>query len=138
MKEIRAEIASSFKIDLQLDGHKYILDKPTEYGGDNLGASPVGYLLSSLVGCKLMVCKAYMAKYHPLCYKIEAEAALDVKESIKEAELGGTIDFTFYGVPAADVNLEQLQLALKRHCTVHKLLSAAGAEAISQTFRFIA
>lgn len=136
MKKIEAVIEKNFSIDLKVDGHGYTVDKPVDFGGSDLGTSPVGYLYAALIGCKLMVCRAYMTKYYPQCYKITATGELDVIENLKTAVLSGNIDFVFYGLQAQDVNPEQLQSALKRHCTVHKLLAGAGADDVSQTFTF--
>ncbi len=54
-----AKVRENYTIDCEVDGFKYTLDKSKENGGNGLGASPGGYLLAALAGCKAMVASAY-------------------------------------------------------------------------------
>jgi len=53
---IKAENNASDKTEVSVRGFNFIVDEPENAGGENLGPTPVEYLLGALAGCMGVVC----------------------------------------------------------------------------------
>lgn len=115
-------------------GHTMIVDEPKRLGGSDEGASPIGYLVTSLVGCTAVILERVMKDA-----KLEFES-LKVKSTIVYSPRGIAGQEGYKSNPSeavTDVWLktsatpEQVEAAkadYMKRCPVYNLFAASGCK----------
>ena len=81
--------------------HRFVIDEPSALAGDDLGPSPVDYILAGLVGCQTVV------------YRLIA-AELGLRIDALEFEARGRVDVRgLFGDPEIRSGLQGIQLAVR-------------------------
>jgi putative redox protein len=115
VKATIGDIAYATTIDYQ--SGSFISDEPINYGGKNLGPSPMHLLASSLASCTAITLKMYSSRHQWIFEDIQVDVALDFQNEqfkfIRSIIFNGTI---------SDEYLNRL-LNIANRCPVHKLLA---------------
>jgi putative redox protein len=105
--------------DVEIDGHKLVVDEPTEAGGANLGPSPTRLLAGALATCTAITVEMYAGR---------KGWELDDVEVVVDMEFGQSSVPTSFLVTMKlpkELSTEQQQRlgAMARKCPVHRALS---------------
>lgn len=109
--------------DVRLEGHTFVIDADTDFGGQNLGPRPKGLLLSALAGCTAMDVISILAKMRvkPRRFEVTSDGTLASDHPKKFTRI--VVSYRFEG---DDLPLEKLQKAInlseERYCGVSATL----------------
>lgn len=101
--------------------HKMTVDEPVEFGGKDLGPSPVDYLCAALASCKVITLRMYAKrKQWPL-------NSINIKVNLVKGENLPSGNNTFFCELSVtgDLNDEQLKrlLEISKACPVQRMLA---------------
>jgi putative redox protein len=120
----RARRREGFHHEIDVDGHRIVVDEPESKGGSDIGPSPGALLASSLAGCTAITVEMYADRKG---WDVEG---LDVKAEYeglpKKSGERPTFDVTVE-VPEG-LSAEQVERidAIAAKCPVHRMLSASA------------
>lgn len=111
---MKASIETSWKRNLAFDSmvgeHSVITDAPSEFGGDDSGASPKKLMMASLAGCTgidvVSILKKMRVQFDNLTIRVDAELT-DEEPSLYSAM---HLTYTFRG---NDLDMNKLEKAVK-------------------------
>lgn len=108
------------------DGHKLIIDEPTEAGGADLGPKPTLLLAGSLAGCTAITLELYAARKGWELGEVKVDVDVEFEKALPTA-----FDVTVH--LSGDLDEEQRERLLKiaAKCPVHKVLAAETTVTVS-------
>jgi putative redox protein len=114
--------------DVELQGHRFMVDADARFGGKNRGPRPKALLLSGLAGCTGMDVASLLAKMRMnfATFKLEVEST-DTDEHPKVfKEI--LIRYIFTGAELDREKIEKaVDLSLSKYCGVHAMLAKTAA-----------
>lgn len=117
-REVRAVSAGgTVRIDLQRDGHHWVLDEPLERGGGDGGPSPVNAFLGALLGCMIITYQLAGQRRNVPIARIEGRATANAQRYVEAI----TLELDIWS-PAPAGQVEALLDRVKRGCYVSHLL----------------
>lgn len=138
--EFRATGTSSGWVatDLASRQHRYVIDEPASFGGDDSAANPVEVVLGGLIACQVVTYRFWAARLGIRLddVRIEAVGDLDVRgflgldESVRPGFGDVRLEVHLSGPESAE-RYEQLHAAVDVHCPVLDLF--ANATPVSTT-----
>ena len=114
---------TKWKTTIEVRGHEFVADEPTERGGTDLGPTPTELLASSLASCSAITMQMYAGrKEWPL-----DEVSVDVTIEQRKDDTGKRTAFVKRLSMAGDLSQEQVERLkqISSKCPIHKLLAEA-------------
>ena len=108
--------------DVEVDGHRFIIDEPTSLGGDDRGPSPMRAVAGALAACTAITVEMYADRKGWELGDVEATVAF-------EPDVRGTVerfDVVLRVSPALDDEQIGRIRTIAGKCPVHRALSAGG------------
>jgi putative redox protein len=124
MKITLNRVNDDFHFKLKNDrGHVIDVDNRSEFGGDDLGASPMELLLMGVAGCSSIDIITILKKQRQIITSFKAEVE-GVRVSIGDAKPFKEITVVFFleGEIDADKALRAAALSFDKYCSVSKTL----------------
>ncbi len=126
MKKTRLIWKKELVFEVQQDGHEFHLDGDPQFGGQNMGPTPKGLILTALAGCSGMDAVSILTKMRIQDYKlvidVEAETVKEHPAVYKNIEL--IFNFEGEGLPE-DKLKRAIELATQKYCPVYAMLIKA-------------
>jgi putative redox protein len=124
MKVTLQRVNDNFHFQLKNErGHVIDVDNRSEYGGDDLGASPMELLLMGVAGCSSIDIITILKKQRQeiTSFKSEVEG---IRVPIEDAKPFKEITVTFFleGEIDADKAMRAAELSFDKYCSVSKTL----------------
>jgi putative redox protein len=124
MKVTLQRVNDNFHFQLKNErGHVIDVDNRSEYGGDDLGASPMELLLMGIAGCSSIDIITILKKQRQeiTSFKSEVEG---IRLPIEDAKPFKEITVTFFleGEIDADKAMRAAELSFDKYCSVSKTL----------------
>lgn len=120
MPEIRVTHAGSDRFDVEIRGHRLVVDQPEEAGGSNAGPTPTELFVAGLVACVAHYANGFLARHavdtDELQVVGEWEMAADRPARV------GSVHLTVAAPSNLPASRRAALLAVVRHCTVHNSL----------------
>jgi putative redox protein len=119
----------NMQFETEVNGHKFIMDAPSELGGDDSGPRPKPLLLSALAGCTGMDVVSILKKM-----RVEIESLdIDVEANLTEEQpTHYTSMHVVYIFKGTDLPLDKLEKAVElsreRYCGVSYMYKNAGID----------
>ena len=120
--KINATLEDRFKTEIQIGKHSYILDREETVGGTDAGTSPTNLLMASVLGCKVMVAKAFLDARDLTFDKIETDIDFDITGPNMHPSAEGVVTIKVIGATLDDKTQQQLHRIVETGCPVHNLL----------------
>lgn len=115
----------SFEIDLQ--GHKIVVDADQSVGGKNQGPSPKGLMLSALAGCTGMDVIAILGKMQMAFDRFEIAIEGESTDTHPKVYRDITVVYRFWGAELDESKIEKAcRLSQTKYCGVSATLQEAG------------
>lgn len=116
----------AFEVELQ--GHRFMVDADAEFGGKDLGPRPKALLLSGLAGCTGMDVASLLAKmrvsFDTFSVEVEGNDTDEHPKVFKEI----LIRYILTGAQLDREKIEKaVQLSVDKYCGVHAMLSKTAA-----------
>lgn len=135
---VKADCRHPARTVIEASGFKIIIDEPEPYGGTNLAANPVEYLLAAFAGCLNVICHlvAQEMGFELKNLEIEIEGDLNPSKAMgtSMAERAGYKEIRIKFKPYTDADKETLKKwveAVTDRCCVHDSISNATPVKIS-------
>lgn len=128
---IKGYLTDSYKINLDVEGYDYVVDKSVEQGGQASGTSPYGMLLSSIAGCKLMVAKGYLDHNEISFERLEIETDGNITGSPRRETVEIDVKITVFGAELSEKEHNHLTRIVDRGCTMANILTAGGENKVN-------
>lgn len=114
--------------DVELQGHRFMVDADAQFGGKNLGPRPKALLLSGLAGCTGMDVASLLAKmrvsFDTFTVEVEGNDTDEHPKVFKEI----VTRYVFTGSQLDREKIEKaVQLSVDKYCGVHAMLSKTAA-----------
>jgi putative redox protein len=108
-----------FVHDVEVDGHSFVVDEPTEDGGTNAGPSPTRLVAAALAGCTAITMEMYAGRKEWELGNVEVDVEM-------ESTASGSRSFTVSIRVECDLTDEQLErlLVIAGKCPVHRMLAS--------------
>jgi len=128
MHEIDCTWLDNMAFEVDLSGHKLVIDAHEEFGGENRGPSPKPLTLASLAGCTGMdvvsMLKKMRVSFDGFNVKVNGQLTKDHPKYYDKIHL--TYEFTGKDLPLDKIT-KSVELSKHQYCGVSALLSK-GAE----------
>jgi putative redox protein len=113
--------------NVELDGHNFMVDADTQFGGKDRGPKPKGLLLSALAGCTGMDVASLLTKmkmpFDSFSLEVEGEVGEDHPKSYTDI----VIRYIFRGNELDRDKIEKsVKLSLDKYCGVHAMLTKSA------------
>lgn len=131
--KITATLTDSYKVDTQIDNHSYTLDRTAAFGGTDAGSSPVELMMTSLLGCKIMVAKGFLDTRDFKFEKIEADIEYESGGTNLYPTLEGTVTIKIIGGDLDEKSQTQIHRIIDTGCPVANLLDPEKATIQTKT-----
>lgn len=109
--------------EVELDGHRFMVDADPQFGGTNKGPKPKGLLLSSLAGCTAMDVISILGKMRVEPARFEVKVDADLADEHPKKFVRIRVRYFFEG---EDLPLDKLfkavSLSEERYCGVSATL----------------
>ena len=113
--------------NVELDGHKFMVDADAQFGGKDRGPKPKGLLLSALAGCTGMDVASLLTKMKMPFDSFSLEVEGDVAEQHPKSYTDIVIRYIFRGNELDQGKIEKsIKLSLDKYCGVHTMLRKAA------------
>lgn len=125
--KIEGNQVGNMAFEVELSGHKLIIDAADKVGGENLGPRPKQLLLAGLIGCTGMdvvsILRKMKVKYDDFKIEVQAEEAEDHPKVYKKIHL----IYKFKGENLPLSNIERaVSLSQEKYCGVSAMLKKAA------------
>lgn len=114
--------------DVELQGHRFVVDADPQFGGKNRGPRPKALLLSGLAGCTGMDVASLLGKMRVSfdTFQVEAQSTSTGEHPKVFREI--LLRYVFTG---SELDREKIQkavdLSLSKYCGVHAMLAKTAA-----------
>jgi putative redox protein len=113
--------------NVELDGHRFLVDADEQFGGQNRGPRPKGLVLSALAGCTGMDVASLLAKMKMPFDSFSLEVEGDVSAEHPKVYTDILIRYIFHGKELDRTKIEKsVGLSLDKYCGVHAMLGKAA------------
>ncbi len=113
--------------ETELNGHTFYLDAAKEFGGQDLGPSPKGLLLSALAGCTGMDVVSMLKKMKVKDFEYEMKVSGETATEHPKTFTVITLDYYFNG---EDLPLKKIRKAIslskEKYCAVSAMLNKSA------------
>jgi putative redox protein len=105
--------------DVEVDGHSFVVDEPTEDGGTNAGPSPRRLVAAALASCTAITIEMYAGRKGWDLGHVEVDVETETTSS-------GSRSFSVRITVERDLTEEQLErvLVIAGKCPVHRMLAS--------------
>ncbi len=119
----------NMQFETEVNGHRLIMDAPSELGGDDSGPRPKPLLLSALAGCTGMDVVSILKKMRVEIDSLDIEVEADLTEEQPTHYTSMHVIYVFKGT---DLPLDKLEKAVdlsrERYCGVSFMYKNAGID----------
>jgi len=118
-----AKIFSYYKgdgiVEARIGKHRLTVDKPTGYGGNDRGPTPIELFVSSLGTCVAMVISTYCEEHHIDAHDLQVEINYETDDyQTRITEVSVDIE-----LPYGEIQDRENAIArVAKHCAVHKTI----------------
>ena len=117
---------TGFTHDVEVDGHRLVIDEPTESGGSDEGPSPTRTLAAALAACTAITVEMYAERKGWELGTVEVEVEVDYEKAMPTS-----FDVTLRIPEALDAAQQERLLVIAGKCPVHRALSAETEVAVN-------
>ena len=122
--KIHVEYQDGLAFQVDMDGHRFMVDADEKFGGRNLGPKPKPLLLSGLAGCSGMDTVSIMKKMKIENFTFKMEVWADNSEGHPSTYTTIYIDYIFHGDDLPEDKIKKaVNLSQERYCGVWAMLS---------------
>lgn len=109
--------------EIRQGDHTFKVDTTPENGGENLGPSPKGLLLSGLIGCTGMDIASILEKMRMSFDRFELSAECELTDTFPKVFKDITLKYLFSG-PELDLEKvnKAIELSMEKYCGVSAML----------------
>jgi uncharacterized OsmC-like protein len=121
--QLSAQYRGGDRFDLEIRGHRLIVDQPRADGGDDRGPTPTELFVAGLAACAGFYAERFLRRHDlpAAALRVEASAEMSTDRPARVASITIRLD-GLDGVPAR--RLDALR-AVVEHCTVHNSIRQA-------------
>lgn len=121
--ESKVVFADGMAFQAHLDGHRFMVDADTQFGGRDLGPKPKGLLLTSLAGCTAMDVIAILNKMRVSPSRFEVKVDGDLADEHPKKFVSIRTEYLFEGedLPVDKVK-KAVNLSEERYCGIYATL----------------
>jgi putative redox protein len=113
--------------EVELDGHRFMVDADERFGGKDRGPRPKGLLLSALAGCTGMDVASLLQKMKMPFDSFTLEVEGEVAEEHPKTYTDILIRYIFHGNDLDRNKIDKsVKLSLDKYCGVHTMLTKAA------------
>ena len=113
--------------EVELEGHRFMIDADEQFGGKNRGPKPKPLLLSSLAGCTGMDVVSVLNKMKMPFDDFKLEVVGEMEEEHPKSYKEIVIRYIFSGKELDREKIEKsVKLSLEKYCGVHAMLGKAA------------
>jgi putative redox protein len=110
---------SGYAHDVEVDGHKLVVDEPQESGGTDEGPSPTRLVAAALAACTAITVEMYAGR------KDWELGAVEVEVEMEGTESGGRSFDVLLRIPVSlDEEQQEKLRVIAGKCPVHRMLAA--------------
>lgn len=124
--ELKALKVDDMAFEMDINGHKLVMDANSEVGGKDLGPRPKPLLLAALVGCTGMDVSSILKKMQVDYNKMEVSVEADNTEEHPKVYENIKLIYKFQGKDLPKDKIEKaIELSQERYCGVSAMLGKA-------------
>jgi putative redox protein len=119
----------NMQFETEVNGHKFIMDAPSELGGDDSGPRPKPLLLSALAGCTGMDVVSILKKMRVEIESLDIAVEANLTEEQPTHYTSMHVVYIFKGTDLPLDKLEKaVELSRERYCGVSYMYKNAGID----------
>jgi uncharacterized OsmC-like protein len=111
------------RFDLELRGHRLVVDQPLGEGGGDQGPTPTELFVASLAGCVGFFAERFLRRHELAAEELRVEAVASMS-SDRPARIG-EINLQLTGLPPMPAGRRAALRAVVERCTVHNSIRQA-------------
>ena len=127
----KGTLTDSYQINLDIDGHSYIVDRSIQNGGKDSGTSPHGMLLGSIASCKIIIAKSYLDHNDITYNKVDVKGTSNIIGKKRSERVEMEIEIIVYGAEMTDKDIRYMGRIVDKGCTMANILTASDENKVT-------
>ena len=129
MSQSVATWRGDMSFDVELNGHKFVVDAVESVGGKDQGPRPKPLILSALAGCTGMDVVSILKKMKVQFDRFEIGVSGQLTDEHPKVYKAVQVDYNFWGNNLDESKIEKaVSLSQDRYCGVSAMLNSAGVD----------